>query len=185
MQTPEFDKLAIKDQVVKKSTRLTLIAAVSASLAFVGGGALMATDKTSWWAFVLAGCIIAIGMAESDVRGSVYKDQNKARQVFIHQIINKHLTSVNVESFETAKLMAEYVLGFMTNDEKNKILSVYKSTDFNDANSVSAFAQKINKIVDDVLNRRSDLAETLADIAAGQTYMFNGYNYDKRGHGSR
>ena len=105
--------------------------------------------------------------------------------MFIDQIVNKHLTSGNVESFETAKLMAEYVLGFMTNDEKNTILSVCKSTDFDNENSVSIFAEKINKIVNNVLSRRSNLTEILADIAAGQTYMFNGCDYYKRGHGSR
>ncbi len=110
-----------------------------------------------------------------------WNDRRDDSKNVIDKIIKSRFPNVDFKDIECAKLMAEYILGFMTNDEKSMIKNAHKSTNFNDNGSIDKFVKCVNKTVDGALKREyarnSKIKEDLTAIAKGKTYMFSSWNY--------
>jgi len=197
MQTLEFDRLTGKtaNDRNRKFNKIALIIYFGAGLVVQG---LFLVDAIAGWT-VRRGGTYQQTIALSQLGFIVLllelygcfeeKSQNeeKAAQIdrFLKIFKNEILTKYKPTDIKNASMMGELVLGYMSNEEKEKVKNLYAETDFSDYASVKNFIEKIEQIANPIFARNQGLDKQLEDIATGQTYMFNGWQYGNQGHGSR
>ena len=207
MNTPEFDKIvsaitnerrkaAVKrlDTTILNIASIMLFSSLSCLFSGIFGiidqakGSNDSVNKTinkisglgTIAALFALGIVFIIGLVVDE---SVFEEEknDNARKMFMDKIAGEY----GPQDFEAAKNLAEYVLSYMTSDQKTKIKTAYKNLDLNDKDAVDKFVELVKGISTMVVANTPGMQENLPDIAAGKTYMFYGWNYGKPGHGGR
>ncbi|MBO7509190.1 MAG: hypothetical protein J6T57_02865 [Alphaproteobacteria bacterium] len=192
MNTPELDKIAnrVDGDKVNRWTNVTQSGILGANVLvcfFAMCGiiykirnndemrTIMSTNEYSsagvWAVFLLAYLVF----------DSKKEKNEKSRKLFASFISNAFADKVNPYNDEYAKMAAEYLLNFMTGAEKDAIKVGYEKLNTEDTKAVDAYIARVNEIITGVLVRQPGLDKTVADIASGKTYAFNGWAAPERG----
>ena len=192
IKTPEFDKIAVN---AKKAKRLYLIAAVLGLYAFTEGfiwrnwleraSSYSYKPKNIYDRFfddqygwpVSVACEFGLFF----IAIVCWQDRDRASKIVLNKMLKSRFPGVNFydhKDIERAKLMAEYILGLMTNEEKQAIKDAQKTVRVCNEGDADVLVERINKITDTVLKREyarnPKIKDDLKAIAKGQMYVFSG-----------
>ncbi len=191
MKTPEFNKFETQNRKFKAFNGMAV-----ASIVLMGAYAIYGINSTYEEHKKIAervgfkDCISMISCIEvvllaillgSEIAAWCAVDKRDDARRQLKNIVFDYTKEAGYPDYKHAKMVAEYVLQYMTDTEKTTIAKFYKVTDFNKATNVAVFVAKVKEIADNVIKREPAMSKTLTYIANCKTYMCPNWDYGRGG----